>query len=342
MPNWEVVEEEENKDQKDKKTGREPITDEEAKHNTEEEQKPQIDDMLNTFGSGDDGRRTKNTLKGEELDEPADEIEEEVDEEEEPEVETEDEVEDAEEEELEEDESEEKEDDVEEEEEPEEEDEDDKDKIIEDLRKQINEQAKGTAPVEDAVSDEPGEEEDEEEPESKQKSDKKTAVEVSEGEVIPFVSQEDLDNLTPDKMNKLLTKVYNQARQDSLRDIPELAAKTVQNRMTQQQVVDAYFEENPEILEVREYAGQIANQVQSENPEMGIREVLTEMDKRVRKNLHIKKKAEDIETKRKEKEEEEEGKKKPGFTRKPRGKRGGGQEEEATGQQKQINELIPE
>lgn len=337
MPKWETVKEE-NEDQEKEKSGREPITDEEREHNNEEEQQRQMDDMLDIFGSGDDGRRAKETLKGDNLDEPADQVEDEEEKEKESEVEAEDKVEEVEEEELEEEEPEEEKDSVEEEELESKEEE--KDGIIEDLRKQINKQAKGTSYVEDT---ETAEEEPVEEPveEPTKDKDRKEPFRVTDDEVIPFVSQEDMDNLTSDKMNRLLTKVYNQTRQDSLRDIPELAAMTVQNRMTQQQVVDSYFKENPEILEVREYAGQIANQVQAENPDMDIREIIQEMDKKVRKNLHIKKKAEDIETKRKEKEKEEKSKKKPGFTRKPRGARGGGQEEEATGQQKQINELLP-
>lgn len=336
------VEPEEGEEQEDKKKvgkGKEPITAYEEKHNKEEIQKPQIDDMMKTFGSGDDGRRTKQKLKEDEFDEPEESKEDEEVNEEESEVDADDSGEDSEEKEPEEDESEEEKDVVEDTDEDEEEDED-KDQVIKDLRNRINDMAKGEPPLSEGTDEEPEEQEEEEEDEgdSEQKPAKKT-VPKQKGDVLQFVSEEDMEDLTATQMNQILTQVYNQARQDMLRDIPEVAARTVQQRMEVETAVKSFYEDNPDLQDVREYTGQVANKVQSENPKWSIDQILNETAKTVRRNLHLSEKAEKRETERKEKEKKEEGK--PGFTRKPRGSRSKGQDDEATGQQKQINDLLP-
>jgi len=139
-------------------------------------------------------------------------------------------------------------------------------------------------------------------------------------------------------LNEMLNRVYDRAREDTIREIPELVEKTQERQQTMQQAVQSFYEDNPELREYKDYVSHKANEIQAENPDMDVEDLMEETAKRAKQGLKLKEKAEETEQNRREKEEATDND--PAFAPKARGERGGSGQDNRSGQQKQIDELI--
>jgi len=139
-------------------------------------------------------------------------------------------------------------------------------------------------------------------------------------------------------VNEMLNRVYNRAREDTIREIPELVEKTQERQQTMQNAVQSFYEDNPELKKYKDYVSHKANEVQAENPDMDIENLMEETAKRAKEGLQLHEKAKETEKERREKEEATNND--PAFAPKARGERGGSGPDNRSGQQKQIDELI--
>ena len=160
-----------------------------------------------------------------------------------------------------------------------------------------------------------------------------------------FVTEEEFEAITEsaESFNEFAQALYSKIAQDVLRDIPNLVEKATARQTTQQSAIDKFWSRNEDLRDHMDFVQFTANKVESENPNMTIREALNETERRVRKELNLQEKAESREEERNQESQQQEQKSNPqdvSTARKPRGRRGGQQEEELSPQQQQINELI--
>lgn len=163
----------------------------------------------------------------------------------------------------------------------------------------------------------------------------------TEVEILEFVTEDEFEEALDNRenLNRLLTRVAVKTQEQMMRQIPDLVAQTAQRQSELDKSISSFWEDNSDLVEHQDYVAFVANQVQSENPDASYDAVLEETGKRVRSELNVAKKAEEVEEERKEKEQQKQ-EKKPAFAGgKPRGTRGG-QGDNRTGQQKQIDHLV--
>lgn len=151
-------------------------------------------------------------------------------------------------------------------------------------------------------------------------------------EPLSFITEAEFKDAikSPKKFNEILNKVYSQAREDVVRDVPELARNMVSNEMYTRTAVKEYFEQNKELDPYRKYVSFVANKIQSKNPKKPVSEILAEAGERTRKDLNIKAKAKRVEDKRR---------KAPRQPGKPRGSRSSGTKSKNK-QQEQIGNML--
>lgn len=175
--------------------------------------------------------------------------------------------------------------------------------------------------------------------------------ETEEGEAETQTSQEDLDvqdrqfvtdeeiesfQDDPSKINDFLNRVFQESLEEAMRRIPNVVTSKVSRNMTMRERAKEFYKENSDLQEYRDFVGHVANEVQSNNPEMDIQEVFNKTATEARKRLGIKKKAQDTEEQRR-KGEEGQG---PAFAGKPRGSRKGSGKDARDDQQKQIDKML--
>lgn len=158
-----------------------------------------------------------------------------------------------------------------------------------------------------------------------------------------FLSEEDLDEFSVDPgkvLKQLAARVYQRAREDTLKDMPDVVTKATERQTALTQARNDFWRENTDLYQkVQEdpNIGQLlrftANQVSSENPEYDVRKIFDEAGARVRKSLNLHKEAKKI--------EEETTSKPPNQPGKPRSKRRGGKSpDNRTAKQKQIDAMV--
>lgn len=126
---------------------------------------------------------------------------------------------------------------------------------------------------------------------------------------IKFISEDrDLaeDPLSAKEYNELLNQARMSAYEEAIKSTPELVGTLVDRKVTLDEAVKTFYEENEDFAPIKDYVGSVANMVVSENPDWKITKVLEETEKRVRKNLDLEKKAEDTHKKTKKKDDGEE------------------------------------
>lgn len=79
---------------------------------------------------------------------------------------------------------------------------------------------------------------------------------------------------------------------NSLRSVPEMATNMALSRVRLQNAVDAFYKDNSDLIPHSATVGMITNKVVSDNPQFGLEEVFTEVEKNARKILGLKKKVE--------------------------------------------------
>lgn len=215
-----------------------------------------------------------------------------------------------------------------------------KDEVIERLRNQISKYHSG-----DAYHEPEGGKKSEDN-ENIEGRDTKEQKEEREAQVQQFITDEEFEEIQSDprKMNAILNKVYERAREDgrqaTLRDIPEVVANTARRQMTLQQIITNFYNENPDLKKHAGYVSYTAKLVRNEMPEASAEEVLQEAEKRVRKDLALRKRAKKEEEERRDEENNNDNNNQPAFARGNSGRRSGGQSDVRTEFQKQADEMI--
>lgn len=203
--------------------------------------------------------------------------------------------------------------------------------------------------VQDLRSDtetEESEEEVEEEPEEEETigyelEDKTFVTEEEYDEVLE--SHEGLNELFNAFRKEFGQEIGEKIKQDILQDIPRIVRQSVERTSERKSAVDQFRDRNEDLLEqAPDFVQHMANKVQSENPDWSTNEILEETEKRVRNQLGATQKAREREEERQEEESSNNSSDGPATARKPRGRRGprSGEGEDLSDQQQQINEII--
>lgn len=197
------------------------------------------------------------------------------------------------------------------------------------LRQQVNVMSKKLAEAGLSI-------ESEDQPKSEEGGEEEEEEEDPTPKEINFLTEEELEQIPEDPsiLNKVLQRVYNQARQDTLRGIPEVVQKTTSRQLVLQRKVSEFYTNNPDLAEYRDFVGYVANEIESENPDKDLDWIFAEAAKETRNRLNIKEKAKEVENERKKKP------KKPAFPRKAKGGRRRKKQDTRTGQQKEIDEML--
>ncbi len=164
-------------------------------------------------------------------------------------------------------------------------------------------------------------------------------VEIDPSELL---SQDEIDEFTVDPgkvLRTALQRVYQRAREDTLRDLPDVVGKATQRQTALNEARRDFWQKNTDLYQktqeepaVAQLVRLTANQVQSENPNLTLDQMFTETGKRVRKALNLHAEAEKIESKTVTKPPNQPGK--------PKAKRRGGEpEDNRTREQKQIDQM---
>lgn len=120
----------------------------------------------------------------------------------------------------------------------------------------------------------------------------------------PFAAQEynfldglDIDEVlsSGENLNKLLLAVYNRGLQESIRmsqeswqtAAPNVVKEHITQHMTMRELVDNFYADNSDLVNVRKTVGAIANEISQENPNLTLDEVFAEAAKRTRETLGL-------------------------------------------------------
>ena len=110
-----------------------------------------------------------------------------------------------------------------------------------------------------------------------------------------LTDEDDIDDILSerDKLEGLLQRVYERAREDALpqeyKDLPSFLGEQVQRQMVLREGIREFFSANSDLLAVRKTVGALTNEVVAEHPEWNLSQVLTEAETRTRTLLGIKK-----------------------------------------------------
>lgn len=103
-----------------------------------------------------------------------------------------------------------------------------------------------------------------------------------------------------DALNEVLNRVYAQARQDMMREIPEIIGRTLDRQSKLKKKAETFFESHPDLKENRQLIMRKYAEAESEHPDWGISGLLEEAAKRARSVKDMDRKAEVLEKERRE------------------------------------------
>lgn len=140
-----------------------------------------------------------------------------------------------------------------------------------------------------------------ESPEVKEPKDKKGKTKTEDG-LEDFVGDLDMDDVASDPtvlnsiLNKVLQKGIETGKQmgadqskASTASIDQIVLSQVENAMTTKNMIDKFYDANPELSNVKQVVRACASQIVSEHPEKSFEDVLTLAAKTARKTLGISK-----------------------------------------------------
>jgi len=112
---------------------------------------------------------------------------------------------------------------------------------------------------------------------------------------VQFVTDEEAEALLDDPkgLNKILNKVFQAGREMTLRDIPALVRQQAASEMTLQQKTQAFWAENKDLEQYRDFAAMVANQIEIAEPNLTFDEVLEKTGTTVRERLNLVRPADD-------------------------------------------------
>jgi len=114
---------------------------------------------------------------------------------------------------------------------------------------------------------------------------------IDEGSVIDFVKDLDMDDVSSDPklFNKILHTVIAKVRQTTaeqvLRSIPQVVMSQVNQQTYFKRIADRFYEDNPDLVNVRQVVKACTQQIQQTNPEWEVEKVLKEAALKVRDTL---------------------------------------------------------
>lgn len=141
----------------------------------------------------------------------------------------------------------------------------------------------------------------------------------------------------PKKLNDVLLRAVNygqqqavyQAQTQTLRTIPEMVLGYITRHTAMNRMVDEFYQENPDLSNVKQTVAAVANDIHSKNPDWAVDKVFQETAEQTRKLLGLKKAAQEKVTKPQTK--------KPAFAKSKGARR---EEPQIGGLQKEINDLL--
>ena len=92
------------------------------------------------------------------------------------------------------------------------------------------------------------------------------------------------------QMAEHIETVSEAKRSSILTSVPEMATSMAMQKIEQMNAVNAFYAENPDLVDHRATVGMIANRIVSQNPQFSLKEVFEATEKETRKHLGIKKK----------------------------------------------------
>lgn len=111
-----------------------------------------------------------------------------------------------------------------------------------------------------------------------------------------FVTEEEAEEIVenPAKINEVLTRVYNQALEDTYKALPQLVVRMVNTQMTMERLVSDFYRENDDLAPYRDFVALVGQEIESkpENAGRPYPELLQEIAAEARKRLGLMKKAE--------------------------------------------------
>lgn len=125
-----------------------------------------------------------------------------------------------------------------------------------------------------------------------------------------FLKDYDFDEVRddPEKFKKFMFDVANyvkkQTEESVYKNLPQTVSSIAGQQIELRQTAQNFYNENPELAEVKPFVAKITNQVASENPQWDMQKVLAEVAKRSYKSLGLEKSA---------KPQSKSNKSKPGF-----------------------------
>ena len=116
-------------------------------------------------------------------------------------------------------------------------------------------------------------------------------------EAINFLDGTDLDEVfsSAENVNKLLVAVYNKALENaaalaaekSLQNIPGTVTTYVAQYLASTKMVDTFYEENPDLVGVKQTVAAVANEISANHPDYTLQQVLDEAGKGTREALKL-------------------------------------------------------
>ena len=137
----------------------------------------------------------------------------------------------------------------------------------------------------------------EEEAEAKPEAD----IPTTQAEVMNFLENTSIDDLLedPSKFNAVLNQVSQQAEsraekravQRVLRSVPELVMGYITRHSAMNRMVDDFYKENSDLVNVKQTVAAVANDIHAKSPDLGVEDVFKQSAERTRKLLGLKKQA---------------------------------------------------
>lgn len=119
-----------------------------------------------------------------------------------------------------------------------------------------------------------------------------------------FLGELDLDDLTrdPDAFNKLLNSIYKKGveaaraevrlgNEGLMRSIPDIIRNNMQVTTALKKASDEFYTNNPDLKPFKKVVASVFEELASENPDKGYKDILADVEKETRKRLELHKKA---------------------------------------------------
>lgn len=117
------------------------------------------------------------------------------------------------------------------------------------------------------------------------------------GEIQFFANEQEVDSALKDaaSFNAFLNKMFGvfqerivtESVNQTLARVPEVSMNVAQNQVTMMSTVQAWYNENKDLLPFKEFCGVIAKEITAKNPNISMGEALQETEKEVRSRLRL-------------------------------------------------------